>query len=62
MHVIPQAELDRQVKAGVFDAVEMSDDDERVESLGLAKLYAHEAQVEDYDVFWGKRMPPAARK
>ena len=62
MHVIPQAELDRQVKAGVFDAVEMSDDDERVESLGLAKLYAHEAQVEDYDVFWGKRMPSAARK
>lgn len=59
MHVIPQAELDRQVKAGMFDVVEISDDDTRVDSLGLRKMYAHTAQVEDYDIFWGRRPAPA---
>jgi hypothetical protein len=60
LHVIPQAELDRQVKAGVFDTVEISDDDTRVDTLGLRKMYARSAQVEDYDVFWGKKIAPAA--
>jgi 4-amino-4-deoxy-L-arabinose transferase-like glycosyltransferase len=54
MHVIPQAELDRQIKAGAFDTVEMSDDDDRVDKLGLRKMYVHSAKVGDYDIFWGK--------
>ena len=54
MHVIPQAVLDKQIKAGVFDTVEISDDDTRIDTLGLRKMYAHSAKVEDYDVFWGK--------
>ena len=59
LHVIPQKELDRQIKAGVFDTVEISDDDERVDKLGLRKMYAHSAKVEDYDIFWGKQSAPA---
>jgi MYXO-CTERM domain-containing protein len=54
-HVIPQKEMDRQLKAGVFDVIEMSDDDARVEKLGFAKMYAHTAEVDDYDIFWGKK-------
>jgi len=54
LHVIPQKELDRQIKAGVFDTIEISDDDERIDKLGLRKMYAHSAKVEDYDIFWGK--------
>jgi hypothetical protein len=54
LHVMPQAELDRQLKAGVFDTVEISDDDARVDTLGLRKMYAHSAKVEEYDIFWGK--------
>ena len=54
LHVIPQKELDRQVKAGVFDVIEISDDDTRIDSLGLRKMYAHSAKVDDYDVFWGR--------
>jgi hypothetical protein len=54
LHVIPQKELDRQVKAGVFDVIEISDDDTRIDSLGLRKMYTHSAKVDDYDVFWGR--------
>jgi len=54
LHVIPQKELDRQVEAGVFDTIETSDDDTRIDTLGLRKMYAHSAKVEDYDIFWGK--------
>jgi 4-amino-4-deoxy-L-arabinose transferase-like glycosyltransferase len=54
LHVIPQKELDLEIKAGAFDTLEISDDDERIEKLGLRKMYAHSAKVEDYDVFWGK--------
>jgi hypothetical protein len=54
-HVIPLKEVDRQIQAGVFDVIEMSDDDERVDKLGLRKMYAHSAQVEDTDIFWGKK-------
>ena len=59
LHVIPQKELDRQIKAGVFDTVEISDDDTRVDTLGLRKMYVHSAKVEDYDIFWGKLSAPA---
>jgi len=54
-HVIPQKELDRQIKAGVFDAMEISDDDTRVDKLGIRDRYAHSAEVEETDVFWGKK-------
>jgi uncharacterized protein YciI len=59
LHVMPQAVVDRQLKAGVFDTVEISDDDERIDKLGLRKMYAHAEKVGDYDVFWGK---PAAQR
>jgi len=54
LHVIPKKELDRQLKAGVFDVIEISNDDERIDKLGLKKMYAHSAEVEDYEVLWGK--------
>jgi len=56
LHVIPEAVLDRQIKAGAFDTVEISDDDTRIDTLGIRKMYAHSARVGDYDVFWGKQV------
>ena len=61
LHVIPNKELDRQLAAGVFDVIEISDDDERIDKMGLKKMYAHSAEVEDYAVLWGKVAPAAAR-
>jgi hypothetical protein len=57
--VIPQAELDRQVKAGLFDTLEISDDDNRIDTLGIRKMYAHSAEIGEFDVFWGKVPAPA---
>jgi hypothetical protein len=59
-HVMSRKELDRQLKAGVFDVIEISDDDDRIEKLGLKKMYARSAKVEDYDIFWDK-LPAAAK-
>jgi len=59
LHVIPKKELDRQLKAGVFDVIEISNDDERIDKLGLKKMYAHSAEVEDYEILWGKQTTPA---
>jgi|SRR5580658_80646 hypothetical protein len=59
LHVISEKELDRQLKAGVFDVIEMSDDDTRIDKLGIRKMYVHSAEVEDYDIFWGKQTAPA---
>jgi hypothetical protein len=53
-HVIPLKELDKQLKAGVFDVIEISGDDDRVDKLGLKKMYAHSATVEDYLILWDK--------
>jgi 4-amino-4-deoxy-L-arabinose transferase-like glycosyltransferase len=54
LHVVPQAELNRRVKAGMYEVVETTDDDE-VDKLGLAKLYAHTVDVGNAHVFWGRR-------
>lgn len=53
LHVVPQAELDRRVKAGVYDTVESADDD-LIDKWGLQRLYAHSAEVGDAHVFWGR--------
>jgi hypothetical protein len=55
LHIVPQPELDRQVKAKAFDTVATCGDDEKIEALGLPKLYVHKADVEDCAVFWGKK-------
>ncbi|HVN06012.1 MAG TPA: hypothetical protein VMT86_16435, partial [Bryobacteraceae bacterium] len=56
-HVISGAELEKKMRAGVYDVIEISDDDIRIDKLGLRQLYAHSAEVGDYDIFWGRRNP-----
>ncbi len=60
LHVMSSAELEKRVKAGVFDVMEISDDDTRVDTWGLHKMYSQFATVDDYDVFWGK-LPATAK-
>jgi hypothetical protein len=54
LHLIPQAELDRRVKAGDFSTLETCDEHEEVEEHGYAKLYAKSAAVGACTVFWDK--------
>jgi hypothetical protein len=57
LHLIPQAELDRQVKAGAFSTLETCDEQDDIETHGYKKLYAKSAAAGDCTVFWDKRSP-----
>jgi len=52
LHVVPQAELDRRIKGGVYDVIETTEEDERIDKLGLHRIYPHMAEVGDAHVFW----------
>jgi hypothetical protein len=59
MHIVSQSELDRRIQAGVFGAVESCTfSDEKIEALGLGRLYAQKAEIEDCAVFWDGRSRP----
>jgi hypothetical protein len=60
LHIIPQRELDRSIKAGAFSTVATCADDDRIDELGLPRLYAHKAEVSDCVVFWGRVPKPAS--
>jgi len=53
LHILPLKELERRVKAGAFDSIEICDDD-RIKELGLPELYAKSAEFETCTVFWDK--------
>ncbi|MFL6350609.1 MAG: hypothetical protein ACJ74Z_01985 [Bryobacteraceae bacterium] len=57
LHIVSQRELDRSIKAGAFSTIATCADDEKIEQLGLERLYAHQAEVSDCLVFWGIRKP-----
>jgi hypothetical protein len=54
LHVMPRAELVRQVKAGTFATVETCGEGEP-DALGLAQLYKQKAEINDCFVFWDKK-------
>ena len=54
LHLIPQVELDQQVKAGAFSTLETCEEQDEVEAHGYARLYAKKAVVGECTVFWGK--------
>jgi len=55
LHLIPQAELDRQIQAGKFSTLETCEEPEDIQAHGYAKLYAKSAMLGDCMVFWSKR-------
>ncbi|MGI9073122.1 MAG: hypothetical protein ACR2JB_17850 [Bryobacteraceae bacterium] len=55
LHIISQRDLDRSIKAGAFSTIATCADDDRIEQLGLERLYSHKADVSDCAVFWGIR-------
>ncbi len=55
LHLLPQAELDRQVQAGRFSTLETCDDPDDVESHGYGKIYAKSATAGSCKVFWQRR-------
>ena len=55
LHLIPQAELDQQVKAGAFSTLETCEEQDDVEVHGYAKLYTRNAAAGECTVFWDKK-------
>lgn len=53
LHIISERELARRLKAGIFGTVETCADDDKIDQLGLERLYAHRTDVSDCAVFWG---------
>jgi hypothetical protein len=52
LHLLPQAELDREINAGAFSTIETCDDPDDVEAKGYDKLYAKSASAGECMVFW----------
>jgi hypothetical protein len=53
LHVVPRPKLDRMIKSGRFDTIEMCDDDE-IERLDLSSLYSQNATAGTCQVFWSR--------
>jgi hypothetical protein len=62
LHTMPEAELERRVKAGVYDTVATYEDDDTMNKLGLPRLYAHKAEVVECTIFWDRVRRPATVK
>jgi hypothetical protein len=53
LHIVSQGELKQQIQAGRFATVQSCKDD-LIEDYGLAKVFPHQAEVQDCSIFWGK--------
>jgi hypothetical protein len=54
-HVVPQTDVERWAKAGLFSTVEICQDDDAIKKLGLKKTYRNSADFDDCHVFWNPR-------
>jgi len=52
LHVLPKAEVDRQIKAGAFFTAVVCEDDDQVNALKEWKVYSQNAVIQDCTVFW----------
>lgn len=52
LHILPQAEVDRQLSSGMYSTVYICEDDETYNRLGLPKLYPHREDIEDCALFY----------
>jgi hypothetical protein len=55
LHLIPQAELNREVQTGGFDTLETCEEPEDVQAHGYAKRYGKSTKLRDCMVFWEKK-------
>jgi hypothetical protein len=57
LHIVPQSQLDRQVRAGAFATVETcKEDEDEIQAMHLPSLYSQSAPLAGCTVYWGFRM------
>ncbi len=54
MHILTEAEVKRQVQAGMF-ATAYSCDDDQIDDFGLKKLYQQHVDLDDCSIFWDRK-------
>jgi hypothetical protein len=54
LHILPLHELERRVKASVYDTIEICDDD-RTKELDLPGLYSKSEEIKACTIFWDKK-------
>jgi hypothetical protein len=54
LHILPVRELERRVKARVYDTIENCDDD-RIKELGLSDMYSKSEEIGACTIFWDKK-------
>ena len=53
LHLVSRDELRKRMETGFFHTVEICDEDpERIQALGLSRIYAHSDVIEPCYVFW----------
>ena len=66
LHILPQAELDREMKAGRFAAAAVCDDDDQESNIEDSKVYSRKFESGNCTVFWqlaaaGAAKPPMVK-
>ena len=51
LHIVPEKELEQQVKAGVYATLQTCNDD-RIDDWNLGKVYKQRADIGDCSIFW----------
>jgi hypothetical protein len=54
VHIVPQPELERRIAAGTFSTVSLCEEPEKIQALGLPRIYARQAEIKDCRVFWDR--------
>jgi hypothetical protein len=52
LHVLPKADMDRQLKAGNFSTAVVCEDEEPAKTLKEWKVYSQTAEIQDCTIFW----------
>ena len=51
-HIVPRAELERQIKAGRFAAAALCDDDDQIDKIAQLRAFRQRFDQGDCTVFW----------
>lgn len=60
-HIVPRAELDRQIKAGRFATAALCDDDDQIANIKQWNVYSQKFEKGDCTVFWQPNVKSASQ-
>jgi hypothetical protein len=55
LHILPKAEVDREIRAGRFATAAVCEDDDRVAEIAATHVYSQKLDAGDCTVFWNRR-------